>query len=102
MILYNVTINIEDEFHERWMKWMKEVHIPDVMRIGIFSHYRFFRLLTSVEDNTGTNYAVQYFCENLEKFQEYELKYAKALREEVEKNFSGRYYAFRSLLEEVL
>jgi hypothetical protein len=37
----------------------------------------------------------------MEKFQEYEAKYAGALRAEVEKNFAGKYYAFRSLLEEV-
>lgn len=101
MILYNVTINIDDDAHDSWLRWMQEVHIPDVMQTGIFSHFRFFKLLTAAQDNTGTNYAVQYFCENMEKFQEYEAKYASALRAEVEKNFAGKYYAFRSLLEEV-
>lgn len=101
MILYNITINIEDEAHDKWLKWMREIHIPDVMRTGMFVEYKMFKLLTTAQDNSGTNYAIQYFCDNMEKFQEYERRYAPALRLEVEKHFAGKYYAFRTILEEV-
>jgi Domain of unknown function (DUF4286) len=101
MILYNLTINIEDDSHDRWLKWMREVHIPDVMQTGSFLHFKMFKLLTSAQDNTGTNYAIQYFCESIEKFEEYEKRYAPALRADVDKHFQGKYYAFRSILEEV-
>lgn len=102
MILYNITINIEDEAHDQWLKWMHEVHIPEVMQTGMFSHFKMFRLLTNAQDNSGTNYAIQYFCDTMDKFQTYERVYAPALRLEVEKYFAGKYYAFRTILEEVL
>ncbi len=101
MILYNITINIEDESHEQWLAWMREIHIPDVMRTGMFLHFKMFRLLTAAQDNSGTNYAIQYFCESMEKFEQYEQQYAPALRVEADKHFAGKYYAFRSVLEEV-
>ena len=36
MIVYNVTVNIDADVQERWIEWMKEVHIPDVMATGLF------------------------------------------------------------------
>jgi hypothetical protein len=101
MILYNITINIEDEVHDQWLRWMREVHIPEVMQTGMFVDSKMFKLLTNAQDNSGTNYAIQYFCESMDKFQEYESVYAPNLRLEIEKYFAGKYYAFRTILEEV-
>ena len=35
MIIYNLTINLEDSIHDDWLEWMKKNHMPDVMRTGI-------------------------------------------------------------------
>ncbi|MCE3229382.1 MAG: hypothetical protein K0S32_3933, partial [Bacteroidetes bacterium] len=32
MFIYNVTVNISNDIHTDWLKWMKEIHIPDVMK----------------------------------------------------------------------
>jgi hypothetical protein len=31
MIVYNVTVNIDGAVEQEWLKWMKEVHIPEVL-----------------------------------------------------------------------
>jgi len=36
MILYNVTVKIMKPLEAEWLKWMKEVHIPDVINTGLF------------------------------------------------------------------
>jgi hypothetical protein len=36
MILYNVTVSIDESVEKEWLQWMKEVHIPDVMNTGLF------------------------------------------------------------------
>jgi len=41
MIIYSVTVNIDDSVHDEWVTWMKEVHIPDVMATGYFLENRF-------------------------------------------------------------
>ena len=47
MILYNVTVNIENAVADEWLQWMKEVHVPDVMRTGIFIQNTIFRIFVS-------------------------------------------------------
>ena len=42
MIIYNVSIKIEPNIKDDWIKWMKEKHIPDVMNTAIFSNYKFY------------------------------------------------------------
>ena len=71
MIIYNITINIEDSVHEEWLEWMKTVHIPDVMKTGMFTDSRILRVLVE-ESLGGQTYSVQYTCDSLEKYQQYE------------------------------
>ena len=98
MILYNVTVNVEDSVHKEWVEWMKAVHIPNVMRTGMFSENRFLRLLME-EETGGTTYAVQYVCESMDRFREYEERFAPALRAEVMERYEGKFVTFRTLLE---
>jgi hypothetical protein len=101
MILYNVTINIEDGSHDAWLRWMQKEHIPQVMDSGMFLSYKMFRLVSRFEDETGTTYSIQYFAESLEKYEIYKEVYAPMLQQETEKRFGGKFAAFRTILEEV-
>jgi hypothetical protein len=100
MIVYNVTVNVEDSVHEEWLAWMKDVHIPDVMRTGMFLENRVLKLLQE-EETGGVTYAVQYHCESIEKFNQYEKDFAPALRAEHNAKFKDKFVAFRTLLERV-
>jgi hypothetical protein len=99
MIIYNVTINVDDEIHHEWLEWMQKVHIPDVLSTGLFTGYRICRLL-DVEDE-GTTYSVQYSCKGLEDYNAYKEKHAPRLQQEHLRKFGERFVAFRTLLEVV-
>lgn len=99
MIIYNVTVNVEAEIHEDWIKWMKEVHIPDVMKTGYFLENKICRVLTTQEDETGHTYAIQYTCKNLEDLEEYQTKCAPELQNDHTERYKGKFIAFRTLLE---
>lgn len=100
MILYNVTVKIASSVKEDWLKWMKEVHIPDVMKTGLFVSNQMSRILG--EDETeGTTFAIQYNCHSMEDFQTYQDKFAKALQAEHTERYNNQYVAFRTLLEVV-
>ena len=32
MIIYNVTVGVDKSIEADWLAWMKEVHIPDVIK----------------------------------------------------------------------
>ncbi|MBI1223295.1 MAG: DUF4286 family protein [Bacteroidetes bacterium] len=100
MIVYNVTINVEDDVHDRWFKWMKEEHLPMVMATGKFDRYAMFRILDRQEDETGMTYAIQYFAESMDDYLDYQQNHAPALQAETRKHFDGKFVAFRTLLEE--
>jgi len=98
MIIYNVTVNIEQSVHDEWLKWMKEVHIPDVMAKGVFTENRILRLIGD-EDSGGSTYAIQYSCSSMDEFDRYERDFADELRKEHLERFRDKFVAFRTLLE---
>jgi hypothetical protein len=99
MILYNVTINIEDDVHDDWFKWMKEVHIPEVMRTGCFTEHRMLRVLA--DDPQGKTYSMQYLANSMADYDEYIAKHAPRLRKELADRYSNKFVSFRTLLEVV-
>ena len=99
MIIYNVTVNIDDSVREDWIKWMKEIHIPDVMATGYFIENRFCRIM--VEEEQGSSYSIQYRCANMADLNEYQRDHAPRLQKEHRERYEGKFVAFRTLLEEV-
>lgn len=98
MIIYNVTINIDDSVHDKWLSWMMEKHIPEVMETGKFFKSMIVKVLV-VEEMGGSTYAIQYFAENMEKLQAYYDEDAPRLREEGAKLFGDKMLAFRTEME---
>ncbi len=99
MIVYNVTINVHDEVSNEWVKWMKEIHLPQVMASGMFENFSMYKLLTRQDDEEGNTFCIQYNCDSMEKYERYNTEFATALREDTNKKFSGKFFAFRSIME---
>lgn len=99
MILYNVTVNIDEDVHDEWLTWMKEVHIPDVMNTGLFIESKICRI--HAEEVGGRAYSFQYLAKSVEDYNLYQKKYAPALQQEHTKKYNGKFVAFRTVLEVV-
>ncbi|HTM98229.1 MAG TPA: DUF4286 family protein [Pedobacter sp.] len=97
MLLYNVTVIIEDAAAEEWLQWMKEVHIPEVLATGKFVSNRLLKVVDS--PNEGVTYCSQYIAETQEDYQDYQANFALALQAKVQAKFENRFVAFRSLME---
>ena len=100
MIVYNVTVKIDTALHDEWKRWMLDVHMPDVMNTGCFISSRMLKVLTDDEPD-GVTYSIQYTCNSMDRFLEYEHRHASALRAEHSRRYKDRFVAFRTLLEEV-
>jgi hypothetical protein len=101
MIVYNVTINIDDSVHDNWIEWMKTKHIPDVMATGQFIDYKILHLLSRQEDEIGKTYAIQYRCKSMIEYEKYQNEFAPKLQSDTQALFGGKFSAFRTLLEEI-
>jgi len=70
MYLYNITYNINDEIHNHWLQWMKEIHIPEVLRNSNFSTAKLIKVLID-EELGGITYSVQYQVDTKEKLNQF-------------------------------
>jgi len=100
MLIYNVTINVDEDIHDEWLGWMTSDHVPSVIATGCFSDYRMYRLL-SPETDEGETYVIQYHCNNVEEYERYQIEHAAFLQNEQKEKFGGKFTAFRTLMEEV-
>jgi hypothetical protein len=97
-ILYNVTVKVDHEIHQEWLKWMKRVHIPAIMETGMFMEYKMCRLL-GVDEEDGITYAIQYLSPNMTTYQLYQEKHAYNLQKDHANRYKGKYVAFRTLMK---
>ncbi len=98
MIIYNVTVNIDNSVHDEWMTWMRNVHIPDVMCTGMFIENHMYKVLAD-EDSGGVTYSIQYVCNSMKEYEQYRDIFSAALQEQYSKKYGDRFVAFRTLLE---
>jgi len=97
MIIYNVTINIDESIHNEWLAWIKE-HIPQVLATGKFTEAKLTKVLVE-EENGATTYAVQYRAKSREDLEAYYKEDAEKLRQDGSSRFADKMLAFRTELE---
>ncbi|MEH6513721.1 MAG: DUF4286 family protein [Maribacter arcticus] len=100
MYIYNVTTNIEETSHDAWVKWMKEIHIPEVLSTGKFLSAKFTKVLIE-EDMGGFTYSVQYTVKDKATLERYYEEDAPKLIESIQRNFAGKLVSFKTELEVV-
>ncbi len=98
MYIYNVTINIDKAIETRWLRWMKDEHIPAMLATGKFTKALLSRI--QIQEESGVSYSVQYTTDSKETLQRYYDENAKELRSQ-NKIFEGKFVAFRTELEVV-
>ena len=97
MIIYNVTINVDESIHQEWFNWI-QIHIPKVLSTGKFTEAKLTKVL--VEDEMGgVTYSVQYRAKSREDLDLYYKEDADKLRQEGLSKFADKMLAFRTELE---
>lgn len=97
VFIYNVTVNISDDVHQQWLSWMKNQHIPDVIKTGCFVDSRVLKVLY-VHDQ-GHTYSIQYSFLEMADIEKYQREFAPKLQAEHKTLFGEKATAFRTLLQ---
>ena len=95
MIVYNVTYSVDKEISEDWISWMKDRHVPNVLKKGLFADCRIFKVVTH-EDERTFSYAVQYHSKSLKSVDDY-----IALGDDIQQRYGDKAISFPTLLQEV-
>ena len=101
MYIYNVTINVEDAVHDKWLQWMQKKHIPEMLALGKFSNALMSKVMVE-EEMGGTTYSVQYTTDSKETLEKYYKEDAPTMRKEGMQLFANQFIAFRTELEVIL
>ncbi|RZK49978.1 MAG: DUF4286 family protein [Pedobacter sp.] len=97
MLLYNVTVFVEESIAEEWLNWMQTSHIPEVMAVGLFENFRILKVLDS--PNEGFTFCMQYEVASKANYDEYQTVYAPALQAQTAAKFGEKAIAYRTLME---
>ena len=99
MITYNVTCSMDISISDEWLRWMEEVHVPDVMRCGIFISVNIHKVLQEFDNQAS--YAIQYSCNDMKDLLRYEVSFAPSLRKRHFERYKDKVICFRTILERV-
>ena len=97
MIIYNVTLNIDNSIHDEWLEWIKQ-HIPKVLATGLFLKATFTKVLVE-ESIEGLTYSIQYLAHSKEALESYHKQYSTDIQAEGLQKFGDKMLAFRTELE---
>ena len=101
MLLYNITVGIDQEIEQEWISWIRENHLPFVMGTGLFIDSKMYRILH--DENPGTiSYSIQHFAKGIEEINQFLNVFAPTLIEQHRQRFINRHVVFQTLLEEIV
>lgn len=99
MIIYSVTVSVENEIAQEWLEWMKTEHLPEVMKSGCFQRHQMHRLIEPIYEPDTVTYNVMYYADSMANIEDYRNNYSPRLRHHAYMRYGQRTTAVRSVLE---
>ena len=97
MIIYNVTVSVEEDSTRDWLHWMKNEHIPEVMNCGIFTKAQINRVIT--EGDSHNTFAIAYTCLSMKDLHQYQTKFSTGLQAKHIALYGDKVVAFRTIMD---
>lgn len=97
MILYNITVILDESIHDQWLQWIEAHHIPGIMATGMFVSSRLLRVVDS--PNEGITYCMQYIAEDMDKYNQYKERFSTTLLAKHDQMFQEKFVSFTTLME---
>ncbi len=98
MIVYNVTVQVQEEIAREWVDWILNEHAQEVLDTKCFHKYELFEIIDHPEEGLKT-YAVKYFTTDKKSYDNYIKDYSKQLRDKGLEKFGDKFVGFRTLMQ---
>lgn len=98
MIIYNTTFLVTDKQYDSWLKWLKEKHIPFMLKCG-FSHPQVAKVLTAEQNQDGSSVSVQFRIDNTYQLSKWDEQNAEKKSNELTDRFGNEVLSFSTILE---
>ena len=97
MILFNITIIIEDSIDKQWLNWMNSEFIPSAMESSLIASNRLLKVLDS--PNEGITYCLQFVIDNIDSYNQFKASHLPLIMDNHAAQFSNRFVSFSTLME---
>ena len=97
MIIYNVTVSVEESIKTDWLNWMKTEHIPEVMAAAVFTKSQINRVI--VQGDSNNTFAIAYTCSSMKDLHQYQVNFAAEFQEKHLARYGDKAVAFRTIME---
>jgi len=97
MVLFNITIIIDDSINKDWLSWMNERFIPEAMSTGLIVSERLLKVLDS--PNEGITYCLQFVIDEIDSYRTFHQNQYTQLMQEHAAKFNNRFVTFSTLME---
>lgn len=96
--LYEVSIEVQKVHSDEWLDWMITIHIPEVMKCGLFINAKLSKVLDPESESFDT-FHIQYSANSVQDIQEYRSDYSPALQASHNKIFGEYTNGMRKVLQ---
>ena len=83
-----------------WLNWLKEEHIPGILKTGCFTSAGILRLLET-NDEDGPTYAIQYYAESKALYNQYIEYFSGIMLQKSFDKWGNQFISFSSVMEVV-
>lgn len=99
MILYNITIIIDDAIEKDWISYVQGTYIPQMMESGAFVSNRLLKVLDS--PNEGYTYCLQFIADDLAKYHDFQNTFSTTIQAAHQQQFENKFVSFSTIMEYV-
>jgi hypothetical protein len=99
-IVYNITTQVEKSIATKWIDWMLDIHIPEIIGTGNFIHHQVLKLL-GIDENESVTYAVQFYAATKKDLDDYLLNHAAAMNKKSHSMWGDRVISFSTTMQVV-
>ncbi len=97
MILYNITVIIDEEIETDWLKFINHTFVPDALSGNLLISNRILRVIDS--PNEGVTYCLQFISDSLDNYNQFKDLYASDLLEAHASRFKDQAVCFSTIME---
>ena len=101
MIIYNTTININDNIVDEFVIWIIHEYIPKLIATNLFIDINLFKVLVE-EEMGGITFSLQHKMNDFQHYNEFNEKYSQNFDKMLYAKFSDSYVSFSTILERVV
>jgi hypothetical protein len=98
MIVYNITSRIDPGIETEWVKWQRDIHIPEILALGLFTDYKLYRLLDQ-DESEGITYVIQLYAQEPSLYERFINEFDAAMRNKALLKWGNKFIEFRTAMQ---